>query len=50
MLGDDIKDFYAENRWTGWEREAAATSPDQGLSIGRRLTTTGPGSTSQGRE
>jgi hypothetical protein len=33
MLGESINDFYAENRWTGWEREAAATFPDRGLSI-----------------
>jgi hypothetical protein len=33
MLGETINDLNAENRWTGWEREAAATYPDMGLSI-----------------
>jgi hypothetical protein len=33
MLENAINDFYAENRWTGWEREVADLEPDSGLSI-----------------
>ena len=39
MLDDAINNFYAENRWTGWEREAAATGLDDGLSISPGLWT-----------
>jgi len=33
MLENAINDFYAENRWTGWEREVAGLEPDRGISI-----------------
>lgn len=33
MLDNSINDFNAENRWTGWEREAAACALDSGISI-----------------
>ena len=33
MLDDDMNNFYAENRWKGWEREAAETGFDDGIAI-----------------
>ena len=32
-LDGGLADFYAELRWSGWERELAALAPDQGISI-----------------
>lgn len=33
MMSGESQNFYAENRWDGWEREVATLSPDEGLSI-----------------
>jgi hypothetical protein len=33
MMSGDLQNFYAENRWDGWQKEVEALSPDDGIAV-----------------